>query len=99
MRNRELNHSASRTLAAVIGTVPCSLAVAVALALVLPLPPGHRVLVGAYSTFPVWVALTAWTFLAPDARRAWLRVIGVGCTAALAAAVATVLRGAPGAMP
>jgi hypothetical protein len=91
----ELEHSTARSLAAVAGTVPLALSVAVALALALPLPLVQRLVVGGYSTFPVWVAASVWIFLSRSGKRAWLRVGACTAAAALIAVVAATLRGAP----
>jgi len=74
-RRQKLNHSAARTLAALLGTIPVALGVGVVLARALPLTPAWRVLLGAYSVFPVWVALAVVVFLAPSGRRAWLGLL------------------------
>lgn len=74
---RELNHSTARTLAALLGTVPVALAFGIVLARVLPLPVPHPYLLGNFSVFPVWVALSLWVFLAPSGKRAWLGLLSV----------------------
>ena len=95
-QNDELNHSASRTIAATIGTLPAALAIAVALTLSLPLPASLRLTVGWYSVFPVWVTAACLTFLTSSGRRAWLSLFAVIALSALIALLALGLgRGAP----
>ena len=84
-QRQRLNHSSSRTLAALLGTVPIAIGLGVALTLLLPLARAERYLIGNYSVFPAWVALSLGVFLAPNARRAWLVLLGLGLL--LAAAV------------
>lgn len=77
----QLNHSASRVLAATVGTIPVALALGVTLALTLPLPLSLGLTIGSYAVFPIWVAAACCTFLAESAGRAWVSLI---CIAALA---------------
>jgi hypothetical protein len=77
---REPNHSSARTLAALLGTVPVALAFGIVLAQLLPLPVPQPLLIGNFSVFPVWVALSLAVFLAPSGKRAWL---GLGVVSAL----------------
>lgn len=95
MDRSEPDHSTSRTLAAVLGTVPLALSIAAALALVLPLPLAHRVVVGGYATFPVWVAASLWVFLSRNGRHAWVRVASSTAATTLAALAAAALRAPP----
>ena len=81
-RSVELNHSTARTLAATVGAFPVALAVGIALTLSLPCPPNLRLTIGSYAVFPIWVSLACLTFLAPNARRAWLRLLAALCVAA-----------------
>ena len=84
-QRQRLNHSSGRTLAALLGTIPVAIGLGVVLTLLLPLERAERYLVGNYSVFPAWVALSLGVFLAPSARRAWL-VLG-GLALLLAAGV------------
>jgi hypothetical protein len=84
-QRQRLNHSSSRTLAALLGTVPVAVGLGVTLTLLLPLARAERYLIGNYSVFPAWVALSLAVFLAPSARRAWLVLLAF--TLLLAAAV------------
>jgi hypothetical protein len=73
-RRAALGHSASRTLAAVLGTLPVALAIGIAIAYLIPLPVTERYLIGSVAVFPLWTAASLVTFLAPSGRRAWLRL-------------------------
>jgi hypothetical protein len=84
MRREPLNHSTSRTLAALLGSLPVALLIGIALAAALPLRMDQRYLIGSYSVFPAWVTLACWVLLATSAGRAW-GVLG------LVSVVATVL--------
>jgi hypothetical protein len=77
-RERQLSsHSASRTLAALAGSLPVAVALGVALAALLPLRVEQRYLWGSYPVLPLWVVLACRTALAQSARRAWLGLAGV----------------------
>jgi hypothetical protein len=89
---QKVQHSTARTLAAVLGSIPVAIAVGVALTAVLPLPVGQRYLIGLYSVFPIWTALSVCAFLASSGRRAWLALIGTGAAAALVASIGLWLR-------
>ena len=94
-RDDELNHSASRTIAAIVGTIPLTLAVGVALTLILPLPASVRLTIGWYSVFPFWVSAACFVFLARSGRRAWLSLLCASLLASLVAGLALLLgRGA-----
>lgn len=94
---RALNHSLSRTLAATLGSIPLALASGVAVTLTLPLGENERLLVGSYSVFPVWVAVSCWIFLAPSGRRAWLNLaLGMAVTIVVVVAALALGRGAGG---
>jgi hypothetical protein len=71
-RRRQLNHSTSRTLAALLGSLPAALLLGIALAAALPLRLELRYLIGAYSVVPLWAALACGLFLVRTAWRAWL---------------------------
>ena len=75
-------HSAGRTLAALIGTLPVALAVALAIAYLLPVPITERYLIGSVTVLPLWTAASCWTFLAPSGRRAW-RWLAIALAAAV----------------
>jgi hypothetical protein len=92
IRREQLNHSTSRTLAALLGSLPVALGIGIALAAVLPLRLDQRYLIGSYSVFPVWVALACWLLLASSARRAWGALGLVSSVAALLSLVGLVLR-------
>ena len=83
-RRQPLNHSTSRTLAALVGSLPASLLLGIALAAALPQQHELRYLIGAYSVVPLWAALACYLFLARNAGRAWL---GLALACALAAGV------------
>ena len=83
-RRQQLNHSTSRTLAALVGSLPAALLLGIALAAALPVRLELRYLIGSYSVVPLWAALACSVFLARNARRAWL---GLALTCALAAGV------------
>jgi hypothetical protein len=68
------NHSLSRSLAAVVGTIVPALLAGIALTLVLPLQINERYLVGWISVLPMWASLALWVFLARSGRQAWLFV-------------------------
>jgi len=87
-----LNHSTSRTLAALLGSLPVALLVGIALAAALPVPLEQRYLIGSYSVVPSWVALACWVLLAPSARRAWGALGLVSSVAALLSLVGLGLR-------
>ena len=72
MLDDALGFSTSRTLAALVGSLPVSLLLGVALAAVLPLRLELRYLIGAYSVVPLWAALACGLFLVRNGRRAWL---------------------------
>jgi len=91
-QRQKLQHSTARTLAALLGSMPVAIAVGVALTAVLPLPLEHRYLIGLYSVFPIWTALSVWAFLASSGRRAWLALLGTGAAAALVASIGLGLR-------
>jgi hypothetical protein len=77
-RERQLSSPpASRTLAALAGSLPVAVALGVALAALLPLRVEQRYLWGSYPVFPLWVVLACRTALAKSARRAWLGLAGV----------------------
>jgi hypothetical protein len=95
-RGRQLNHSSARTLAALFGTVPVALALGIVLAQVLPLPVPQPLLIGNFSVFPAWVALSLAVFLAPSGKRAWL---GLGVVGALLGAALVLGRIAGAAVP
>lgn len=84
-QRQRLNHSSGRTLAALLGTVPVAVGLGLVLTLLLPLGRAERYLIGNYSVFPAWVALSLAVFLAPSAKRAWLVLVVLGLL--LAAAV------------
>jgi hypothetical protein len=90
-RRQGPGHSTGRTLAALLGTLPVVLAVAVAIAYVLPRPVTERYLAGSVAALPLWTAASAWTFLAPSGRRAWLRLAIVLAVAVLVIAAARTL--------
>ena len=71
-RRQPLNHSTSRTLAALVGSLPVSLLLGIALAAALPLRLELRYLIGVYSVVPLWAALACGLFLVRNAGRAWL---------------------------
>lgn len=81
-RRQQLNHSTSRTLAALVGSLPVSLLFGVALAAALPLRLELRYLIGAYAVVPLWAALACCLFLVRNARRAWLWLALAGALAA-----------------
>ena len=81
-RRQQLNHSASRTLAALVGSLPVSLLLGIALAAALPLRLELRYLIGVYSVVPLWAALACCLFLVRNARRAWLWLALAGALAA-----------------
>ncbi len=81
-RRPQLNHSTSRTLAALAGSLPVSLLLGVALAAALPLRLELRYLIGAYSVVPLWAALACSLFLARNGGRAWLWLALAGALAA-----------------
>jgi hypothetical protein len=83
-RRPQLNHSTSRTLAALVGSLPASLLLGIALAAALPVRLELRYLIGAYSVVPLWAGLACCLFLVRSARRAWLWL-------AFACALATVV--------
>jgi len=83
-----LDHSASRTVAALLGAFPVALAAGLALAYGLPLPATERYLIGSVVVIPLWSAASLWTFLAPSGRRAWLRLAIVLAVAVLVIAAA-----------
>lgn len=91
-QRQRLQHSAARTLAALLGSMPVALAIGVALTAVLPLPVEQRYLLGLYSVFPSWTALSLWAFLASSGRLAWLALLGTGAAAVLVAGIALALR-------
>jgi hypothetical protein len=92
IRREQLNHSTSRTLAALLGSLPVAFLVGIALAAVLPLRMEERYLVGSYSVFPAWVALACWLLLATSARRAWGALGVVSSVAVLLSLVGLGLR-------
>jgi FtsH-binding integral membrane protein len=87
-----LDHSTSRTVAALLGTALVAIGLGIALALVLPLRLNERYLVGWFSVFPLWVGLSCWVFLAKSARRAWL-IVGLCALATGIVAVAALWLG------
>jgi len=91
-QRQRLQHSAARTLAALLGSIPAALAVGVALSAALPLPIGQRYLIGMYSVFPVWTAACTGAFLASSGRRAWLALLGTSVGAAIVASIGFGLR-------
>lgn len=92
IRRQRLNHSTSRTLAALLGSLPGALLSGIALAAVLPLRIDQRYLIGSYSVFPVWVALACWLLLATSGRRAWGALGLVSSIALLLSVVGLALR-------
>lgn len=90
------DHSTSRTLAALIGTVPAALLLGIALTLALPLPLDQRYLIGSYSVAPAWVALSCCVFLAASAKRAWLLVSALILVSAAASGAALAVGRGPG---
>jgi len=92
-RDRQpLNHSLSRSVAALAGSLPVAIALGVALAALLPLPVDQRYLVGSAPVFPLWVALACRAILAENAWRAWLGLGGVLAAAAALALIGLELR-------
>ena len=91
-QRRKLNHSTSRTLAALLGSLPVAVGGGIALAAILPLPLTERYAVGSYSVFPIWVGVACAVFLAESARRAWLGLLGALTAAALVALLGLRLR-------
>ena len=83
-----LNHSASRTIAALLGSIPVALALAVSLTLTLPLPGPVRLVLGWYSVLPLWLALSCCAFLARSGARAWLGLFALAALAGLVIALA-----------
>lgn len=84
-RRAALQHSTGRTLAALLGSLPVSLALGLVLAVWLPVSVPLAYLIGTYSVIPLWVVCACLTFLAPSARSAWLGLLAVGLSAALLA--------------
>jgi hypothetical protein len=83
-RRQQLNHSTSRTLAALVGSLPASLLLGIALAAALPVRLELRYLVGVYSVVPLWAVLACCLFLVRNAWRAWLW-LALACVLAAAA--------------
>ncbi len=88
-RRAALDHSTSRTLAALLGSLPVALALGVAIAYLIPLAVTERYLIGSVSVFPLWAAASIVTFLAPSGRRAWL---GLAVVLAIAVIVIAAVR-------
>ena len=76
--------TASRVLAAILGTLPLGLFAAAALARFLPASEPIAFAVGYSLMLPIWLAAMCWIALARSGRRAWL-------LCALSAAVAAAL--------
>jgi hypothetical protein len=91
-RKAKLNHSSSRTLAALVGTIPVALGCGIALTWSLPLGLTERLTVGLFSVFPLWVAFACLVFLARSGRRAWIGLAGALVLCAAIALVASLLR-------
>jgi hypothetical protein len=91
-RRQPLNHSTSRTLAALLGSLPVALLVGIALAAALPVGLGQRYLLGSYAVLPLWLGLACCVFLAGSARRAWAALGIVSAIAGLVAWLALPLR-------
>ena len=75
-QRQKLNHSTGRTLAALLGTIPLAVGAGLVLTLLLPLGRSERFLIGGFSVFPLWTALSLIVFLAPSGKRAWLGLLG-----------------------
>jgi hypothetical protein len=91
----QLDHSAGRTLAALVGALFAALALGVALAYVVPAPVTERYLIGSVAVLPTWAALCTWLFIAPSGKRAWLRVGALIVAALLAIAIVRGVLGNP----
>ncbi|MET0791155.1 MAG: hypothetical protein ABW061_06500 [Polyangiaceae bacterium] len=91
-RDDELNHSTARTLAATLGAIPVALGVGIALTLALPLSANLRLTIGSYAVFPSWIVASCCTFLATNARRAWLSLFALLALSALISMAALALR-------
>jgi hypothetical protein len=91
-RRQQLNHSTSRTLAALLGSMPVALLIGIALGSALPLRTEARYLIGSYAVVPLWVGLACSVFLAASARRAWAALALVSGAALLLAFLALRLR-------
>ncbi|AUX23903.1 hypothetical protein SOCEGT47_044330 [Sorangium cellulosum] len=78
-----------RVAAALVGTLPVAVLSSVCLARVVPLSEGARGTLGFSLVVPLWVAAMCVAFLARNAARAW------GVCAALTAALAAIVYGAP----
>jgi hypothetical protein len=89
---KQLNHSTSRTLAALLGSLPVALLLGIALAAALPLGLEQRYLLGSYAVVPLWLGLACSVFLAGSARRAWAALGLLSGGAALVALLALRLR-------
>jgi hypothetical protein len=81
-RRQQLNHSPSRTFAALVGSLPVSLLLGIALAATLPLRLELRYLIGAHAVVPLWAVLACCLFLVRNAWRAWLWLLLAGALAA-----------------
>jgi hypothetical protein len=92
IRREQLNHSTSRSVAALLGSLPVALSIGVALAAVLPLRLDQRYVIGSYAVFPAWVALACWVLLAPSAPHAWRSLGLVSSLAALLSLAGICLR-------
>jgi hypothetical protein len=86
-RRNKPNHSLTRTLAAVLGTVPVALTFGLLSSQALPLSPSKRYLIGYFSVFPAWVALSLWVLLAPNGKRAWLGLFAASAVLGVALVV------------
>jgi hypothetical protein len=85
-----------RWLLATLGTVPVALALGVALALTLPSRSSLGLALGSYSLLPIWLAAASFTFLANNARQAWVSLIRLAALAALLSCSVLVLEHALG---
>jgi hypothetical protein len=90
----KLNHSTARTLAALLGTLPVALALGVLSSELLPLAGSTRYLIGYFSVFPLWVALSLTVFLAPGGKQAWLGLLAVSALLGVAFLVGRLSGGA-----
>jgi hypothetical protein len=78
--------TASRVIAALLGTLPVALFAAAALARFLPAPEPVRFAIGYSAMLPLWLAAMCWIAVARSGRRAWLL-----CAAATVLTAALVL--------
>ena len=81
------DHGVGRTSAALLGSLPLSLAFSVLLARGLPLAADLRFAIGFFAFFAIWPAAICLLFLMRSGVRAWAVVAGSTAALALLAAI------------